>query len=102
MILITGTIKVATEAEADQALDALTGRAHRSRQHEGNIEYVFSQNIEDPTEIRLLEKWSSEAALNAHLTIPDDEFDTIMRTATIETATVVCYDVANERVLMQR
>ncbi|MFT7129148.1 MAG: quinol monooxygenase YgiN, partial [Gammaproteobacteria bacterium] len=70
MLIITGIIKASSETELNRVKNALINRAVRSRQDEGNIDYAFSVNIEDPTEIRLTEKWESEALLNAHLAIP--------------------------------
>ncbi len=49
MLIITGTIKIESEEELARVKDALTRRAQRSRADEGNIDYVFSQNLEDPT-----------------------------------------------------
>lgn len=102
MIIITGTIKVETEDEFTRVKDALVRRAKRSREDEGNIDYVFSQNLEDPTIIHLTEKWKNDTVLNAHLQIPDEEFGTILDTAKIERATVVSYEIAKERVLLER
>mgnify|MGYP001191211439 CR=1 FL=1 len=91
MLIITGTIK-----------DALMRRAQRSRADEGNMDYVFSQNLEDPTEIRLTEKWESEATLTAHLQISDDEFAEVVGSAKIESAVVTSNEVTKERELLNR
>lgn len=102
MLVITGTIKIDTEEELIRVREALIRRATRSRKDEGNIDYVFTQNLEDPKEIRLIEKWESEAALNAHLQLPDEEFDKVMQTAKIKAITVISNETINERVLLQR
>lgn len=102
MLIITGTIHVESEAELERVRSALTGRARRSRNDAGNIEYTFSQNLETPTEIQLVEKWESEAALNAHLQVPDPEFDELLRTAKIVSAVVICNETSGERVLLKR
>ena len=102
MLIITGTIKVESEEEVARVKDALVRRAERSRADEGNIDYVFAQNLEDPTEIRLTEKWQSEATLNAHLQIPDKEFSEIIGSARIRRAVVTASDVNSERELLNR
>lgn len=102
MIIISGTIKLESVAEAERVTPVLVSRAKRSRQDAGNIEYVFSRNIEDPTEFLLIEKWEDEATLNAHLKIPDKEFGELMTTAKIERAVVVSYEATGERELMKR
>lgn len=102
MLIITGTIKVESEEELARIRPALVRRAIKSRSDEGNIEYVFTQNLEDLTEIHLIEKWEDEAALNAHLEVPDEEFGNVIASAKIEKAIVTCNEASNERVLLER
>ena len=102
MLIITGTIKLESADEVDRVAAALMRRAERSRADEGNIDYVFTRNLEDPTEIRLIEKWTSETSLNAHLQLPDEEFNAILATAKIERAVVVASDINSERELLNR
>ncbi len=102
MIIISGTIKLESEQELARVKQALLRRAARSRADDGNIDYVFTQNLEDPTELRLIETWESEALLTAHLQIPDEEFGEVMSSARIERAEVVSYEAGNKRVLMSR
>ncbi|MFT4561543.1 MAG: quinol monooxygenase YgiN [Gammaproteobacteria bacterium] len=102
MIVITGTIKLESVDELERVKAALIRRAVRSRADAGNIDYVFSQSLEDPTEIRLTEKWEDETTLNAHLKIPDEEFGVIITTAKIERAIVVSSEVTAEKELLNR
>ena len=102
MVIITGTIRVESEPELAKVRDALVRRAQRSRNDAGNIEYTFSQSLEDPTEIRLIEKWESEASLQAHLQLPDEEFDGVLQNTKMTAAVVEYCEATNERVLMQR
>jgi len=102
MLIITGTIKLESEDEFARVRAALVRRAERSRADEGNLDYVFTQNLEDPTEIRLVEKWISEELLNAHLQQPDEEFNNIIATAKIDSAVVVASDINGERELLRR
>ena len=102
MVIILGTIKLESEREARRVHNGLITRATRSRADAGNLDYVFSFNVEDPTEVCLTEVWESDELLKAHLAIPDPEFSNILTTAKIERARVVAYDGSNERVLMSR
>ena len=102
MLVITGTIKLKSIEEFERVKTLLAGRTEKSRVDVGNIDYVFSQSIEDPTEIRLIEKWESEDALNAHLQIPDDEFSAVIGSAKLQSAAVVSYEVTSERTLLER
>jgi quinol monooxygenase YgiN len=102
MIIVTGSIKLESTDELEGARQALISRAERSRADSGCIDYVFSQNLEDPTEIRLTEKWESTELLQAHLAIPDEEFSQLMSTAKISQAVVVSNEAGEDQVLMQR
>ena len=102
MIIVTGTIKLESLNEVEQVKQALINRAQRSRKDAGCIEYGFSQNLEDPTEVHLTEKWESAELLQAHLEIVDEEFNALMGTAKISHAIVVSNESDEERVLMQR
>lgn len=102
MLLISGIIKLQSEQEVDRVKAALARRAARSRDDGGCIDYVFAVNVEDPREIRLTEKWESRKHLDAHLAVPDEEFDRLMATADIESATVVASEVASEQALLDR
>lgn len=102
MLIILGTITLESTDEVERLLPALKRRAARSRRDEGNLDYVFTRNLEAPTEIRLIEKWTSEACLNAHLQQPDEEFEHLLASAKIERAVVVASDIAGERELLKR
>ena len=102
MIMVTGSIKFESIEELENAKQALTSRAQRSREDAGCIDYVFSLNLEDPTEIRLTEKWDNDELLKAHLAIPDEEFGALMATAKITSAIVVSSESDEEQILMQR
>lgn len=77
-------------------------RAQRSRKVKGNLDYSFSVSLEDPTEIRLTEKWESDELLQAHLQLPDEEFNQFIATAKIESAVVIANEVSSERELLKR
>jgi quinol monooxygenase YgiN len=102
MLIVSGTIRVKSSAEITKLSDALARRAARSRSDEGCIDYVFSVSLEDACEVRLHEVWESEAALQAHLQIPDEEFSNVMATAQIESALVVASEVSGQRELTRR
>ena len=102
MVIILGTIKLESEHEAQRVHSGLIARAKRSRADSGNLQYVFSFNAEDPTEVCLTEVWETDELLKAHLAIPDPEFSTMLATAKIERAKVIAYDGTNERALMSR
>lgn len=102
MIIVTGIIKFESAEELENTKTVLMNRARRSRGDAGCIDYSFAQNLEDPTEIRLIEKWESDGLLKAHLAIPDEEFGSLLSTAKISAAIVISSESGEEKVLMQR
>ena len=102
MVIVTGSIKFESVEELENAKQALMDRAARSREDVGCIDYVFSQNLEDPAQIPLTEKWENDDLLKAHLAIPNEEFGALMATAKIASAIVISSESDEEQVLMQR
>ena len=102
MIIITGIITVESEAEISKVRDALVQRAQRSQKDAGCLDYVFCQSLENPCEIRLIEKWENEDLLNAHLKIPDTQFDQVIAVAKITSAIVLSNEVVEEKELLNR
>lgn len=102
MLIVSGIIKVESEEELARVKPALAGRAERSRKDAGCLDYAFSVSVDDPTEIRLFEKWTSQADLDAHLAIPDPEFNELLGTAKITSAVVTVAEAPEEREMMRR
>lgn len=69
MIMIEGWIQFA-EGDVERLGDA--GRAMIAETHKepGCLEYAFSQDMTDPTKMRIVERWVDEAALAAHFQTP--------------------------------
>lgn len=66
MIIVAGSIEV----DPAQRVAFLATRAEgmrRSRAEEGCLEYTFSADPLEPGRVVLLERWESQAALDAHL-----------------------------------
>jgi quinol monooxygenase YgiN len=102
MLIVTGIIEVESEEELVRVTETLKRRAVKSRADEGNIDYVFSVSLENPLQIRLTEMWASEDLLNAHLMVPDDEFNNMIATANIKSAAVDMHEVSASRELLRR
>jgi quinol monooxygenase YgiN len=98
MIIVTGTVKFESLDEVEQVTKVLIGRAQRSREDAGCINYNFSK---DSMEICLTEKWQSAELLQAHLEIVDEEFNTLLATAKITRAIVVSNEANEDRVLLE-
>jgi len=102
MLVITGTILLGAQSDIATITQILANRAKRSRRDKGCIDYAFSVSVENPNEIRLIEKWESEELLNLHLQIPDPEFNLALETSAITEAKVIAYEAASDRTLLDR
>ena len=102
MILVSGTIEVTNESEIERVKTALVRRVAKSRSDEGCLDYVFSVSVDNPRQIRLFEVWESEDLLNAHLMVPDEEFNLMLASAGITSAKVEMHEVSASRELMSR
>jgi quinol monooxygenase YgiN len=69
MIVIAGTIRI-DPAKKDEAAAAALEIMKETHKEEGNLAYVFSQDLEDDGLIYIFEKWESQAALDFHFKTP--------------------------------
>ncbi|MEM7219431.1 MAG: antibiotic biosynthesis monooxygenase [Pseudomonadota bacterium] len=102
MIVITGTIVLESDEVAAQVRAALVGRAQRSRQDDGCIDYQFSAALDNPLEIRLIEMWESDEKLQAHLAVPDPEFTALIGRGQFDSAVVEAHEVSASREMLRR
>ena len=102
MLVITGTIRLGSVEELERVRGVLVARAERSRSEAGCLDYQFARSLDDPTEIRLIEKWASRADLEAHLAVPDPAFGELLEQADIAAATVLVCEAGEERLMLAR
>jgi quinol monooxygenase YgiN len=69
MIVINAKIH-SDEASIAAMKDAIVAMVKASLEEEGCEDYNFSVEINDPTTIRITERWVSEDALKAHFATP--------------------------------
>ncbi|GGD07711.1 putative quinol monooxygenase [Aquisalinus flavus] len=70
MIIVTGTVTVAS-ADALTALEgAMKKQIAASRSEKGCIEYIYGIDVVEPHKFRVLEYWESWEALEAHGNAP--------------------------------
>ena len=66
MIVVTGHLTIAPE-HRDTALAAIADLLPPTRAEDGNEEYRYSIDLEDPNRINIEERWASEEAMTAHM-----------------------------------
>lgn len=69
MIVITATIQSDPDSIAAMK-EAIIEMEAASRAEEGCQEYTFSQELGDPSKMRIVEHWRTEADLVAHFATP--------------------------------
>ena len=53
--------------KVDEMREVLVGLLEPTRNEEGCISYILTQNTADPTDFTFIEEWASEEAMQAHL-----------------------------------
>ncbi len=66
MLLIAGTFTIAAERR-DDFIAAAVEVARVTRGEDGCVFYAFTASLDDPTTMHVVEKWTSQEALTAHL-----------------------------------
>ena len=69
MIVVLGEVRVAAGA-IDQVREAITTMETESRKEPGCHTYAFSEDVSDPTMIRISEVWECMDDLQAHFGMP--------------------------------
>ena len=69
--MIIVAVEVHVEAgSAERAKEAIAKMEEATRKEEGCVTYAFSLDINDPTTIRVIERWRSLDDIKAHMASP--------------------------------
>ena len=66
MIVVTGYLTIAPE-QLDAALDAIRTCVTATRAEDGNVDYRYSHDIDQPNRLNIVEVWESEEAVQLHM-----------------------------------
>ena len=69
MLIVAGEA-VVEEGAVEQVRDALRTMEEATRKEPGCLAYAFAVDINDPTRVRIMERWESSDALSAHFKTP--------------------------------
>jgi quinol monooxygenase YgiN len=69
MLVVAGSLKL-DPAKFEEARAAALEIMAATRQEAGNINYVFTESLDEPGTIHIFEEWESQAALDAHFEEP--------------------------------
>ena len=66
MIIVEGFVRMAAAGDFERVRDAATAQIEASRAEGGCIDYTYAIDVLDPQIMRVLERWDSWEALEAH------------------------------------
>lgn len=65
MIIVLGTVRLPAEA-LEQARPAMAAMVDASRSEAGCLDYAYAEDVLQPGLIRVMERWTDQASLDAH------------------------------------
>ena len=92
MIIVTGQVRFA-EGEIARLTPAFRMNVHATRGEAGCARYAYGVDVADPNLMYIVEEWSDEEAVNAHMNTPHmAELMQAMGSAKIEAISVNAYE----------
>ena len=92
MIIVTGQVRFA-EGEIERLTPAFRMNVHATRGEAGCARYAYGVDVADPNLMHIVEEWSDEEAVNAHMNTPHmAELMTALGTAKIEAISINAYE----------
>ena len=70
MIIVEGYVRMADPGDFEKVRAAAEAQIAASRSEEGCIDYTYALDVLDPQIMRVLERWKSWEALEAHFEMP--------------------------------
>lgn len=70
MIIVDGFLRFADAGDFARIRDAALAQIRASREEPGCLEYTYADDVETPWVMRVLERWESWQALDAHFARP--------------------------------
>ena len=98
MVIVGGTFEVDPD-QREQFLASRHELIRASRAEPGCLEYTFGADPIDPGRVVLFERWSSQTALDAHLSVSRAGAGSAATEVAPKSFSIVVYDVSGERPL---
>jgi quinol monooxygenase YgiN len=96
MLIVAGEVRIEAGA-AEQVLDALRAMESATRAEPGCLAYAFSIDVDDPTMLRIFERWESQDALKAHFGTPHmAAFGAAVAAVQPKSVEIKAYEIASE------
>ena len=92
MIIVTGQVRFA-EGEIERLTPAFKMNVHATRGEAGCARYAYGVDVADPNLMYIVEEWSDEDAIAAHMAAPHmAELMGALGTAGLETISINAYE----------
>ena len=95
MLVVAGTIRI-DPSKRQEASAAAREAMKETQKEEGNIAYVFSEDLEEEGLYYIFEKWEDQAALDFHFKTPHmAAFQGVMGTLGVKEMNVDKFEIAS-------
>ena len=102
MIIVQGWVRASAD-DFERLRAALVENIHATRAEPGCLEYTYAVDFAEPDLLRVLERWTDEAALDAHSRAPHMAvFGQAMADARITATSIKAYAGSEFRTLVER
>ena len=92
MIIVTGQVRFA-DGEIERLTPAFGVNIQATRAEPGCARYAYGVDVADPNLLHVVEEWSDEEAVNAHMNAPHmAELMTALGSAKIEAISINAYE----------
>ena len=102
MIIVEGWVRMTSAEEIDRLRDAAVEMMRATKAAEpGCLEYAYALDLAEPELLRVIERWTDDAALTAHFATPHmATFNQALSGAKIAAASVKAYGGQEVRTLV--
>lgn len=102
MIIVEGWVRLPPGA-IEPFLPAAQAMVAASRAEAGCLEYAYARDLIEPDTLRIIERWTDEAALTAHFQTPHmAAFSAALGSLTMSAASVQVYAGEHRRAILER
>ena len=92
MIIVEGWVGMTSATEIDRLRDAAIEMMRATKAESGCLDYAYAVDLAEPDLLRIIERWTDDAALTAHFATPHmAAFNQALAGAKIAAASVKAY-----------
>ena len=92
MIIVEGWVRMTSATEIDRLRDAAIEMMRATKAESGCLDYAYAVDLAEPDLLRIIERWTDDAALTAHFATPHmAAFNQALAGAKIAAASVKAY-----------